>query len=483
MELKSLPLDPMEGFVLSRIQGDTTITDVADLTGLAADAVHNVVTKLVDLGAVAWVSTPDSAAPHSTATTANGPAAGGGIPNASRSENGLYDPAELEEDVELGMERRRTVLGTYYRLSELNHYQLLDVPLDAAKSDIRSAYFALSKMFHPDTLYGKNLGSYKRKMEAVFKQLTEAYEVLGKKRRREEYDSYMALRAHTEAAQSGLAEVEEEAQTLAAETNRPPAPESAPPASPSLPRTRPSVEERRRRAQQLFSKRLAGATGRRNSSGAIPAQPGSTPPDDEARGRRNSDRAAVLRGLASSLKRASDVTGQSDHVEHYLQEAQTAEKANDLLSATKALRFASTLAPEREDIKEDYRRVKAAFAASLAETYEKQAVYEEQHRKWAEAAQSWLRVCEGRPEKIAPLMRAASALLKTGDSSRHKQAKELAETAVRMRPEDVRPRVTLAEVFIAAGMKLNAKRELDMAAKLDSKDEMVKNLLREVRRL
>src|SRR6185295_71786 len=93
----------------------------------------------------------------------------------------LYDPAELEEDVELDFERRRLVLDTFYRLDIIDYYALLGVSRDADKKVIRSAYFDLSKTFHPDTLFRKRLGGYKHKMEVVFRKLTEAYETLSKK--------------------------------------------------------------------------------------------------------------------------------------------------------------------------------------------------------------------------------------------------------------------------------------------------------------
>jgi hypothetical protein len=36
-------------------------------------------------------------------------------------------------------------------------------------------------------------------------------------------------------------------------------------------------------------------------------------------------------------------------------------------------------------------------------------------------------------------------------------------------------------VLLAAGMRLNARRELEKAVKLDPQNEMIKNLLREAR--
>ena len=79
----------------------------------------------------------------------------------------------------------------------------------------------------------------------------------------------------------------------------------------------------------------------------------------------------------------------------------------------------------------------------------------------------------------SPSRRLAQALLKA-DGDLHR-ARKYAESAVELEPSDVANRTVLARVFLAAGMKLNAKRELEKAVKLDPKDEMVKNLLREVR--
>ncbi|HJL20961.1 MAG TPA: tetratricopeptide repeat protein, partial [Polyangiaceae bacterium LLY-WYZ-15_(1-7)] len=60
-------------------------------------------------------------------------------------------------------------------------------------------------------------------------------------------------------------------------------------------------------------------------------------------------------------------------------------------------------------------------------------------------------------------------------------AKDLAQRAVELAPKSLPARILLGRIFIAAGMKANAKRELEEAAKLDPKDEIVKNLLRELK--
>jgi hypothetical protein len=471
-------------------------------------------------------------------------------PDAPRQ---LYDPTELEEPgVDLDSDRRREILDTFYRLDHLDHYQLFGLERDADKKDIREAYFRLSKLFHPDTLYGKRLGSYKVKMEAVFRRLTDAYEVLGKAKKRERYDDYLRAKDLSEQVRRGLAEGETRAARLEREAteaiveavvdpgatsdeiprpNTPPGPASrpasVPPSSPSSPSSasspgapRPSTasaprpasapptvsepftpptkeprppsvppgparptstatpraplddEAKRQLARDLLQRRLKGATGRPATPPAPSPAPPSPPPEA-------ADKDALLRGLASSLRQAARVTAGGDRAERQLQDARVAEQRGDLVAAVNSLRLATSLAPEREDIAHELDRVRHLLAKQLAETYERQARYEEENGEHAAAARSWMKVAEGRPERYVYPMYAAQAFLKA--NAELKLAKDLAERAAQLAPDVARARAVLAEVFLRAGMKANAKRELDAAAKLDPEADFVKHLRRELK--
>lgn len=158
--------------------------------------------------------------------------------------------------------------------------------------------------------------------------------------------------------------------------------------------------------------------------------------------------------------------------------AKRAEKEGNLADAANSWRTALSLAPDRRDLKQEYDRVNAVLAGELASTYEEQAKYEQRHGKWAEAALSWAHVVEGRPDDPVPARRAAECLMEAkGDL--HKAA-ELAKKAVELAPEHIGCMRTLAKVYIAAGLGLNAKRVLQRAAELDPDDEIVENLLREL---
>ncbi|MFW6067828.1 MAG: tetratricopeptide repeat protein, partial [Myxococcota bacterium] len=242
---------------------------------------------------------------------------------------------------------------------------------------------------------------------------------------------------------------------------------------------RPSSDSVRR---QLFARRLAAATGRRSTVPPGPEGPSagsdrpSVPPTVGAPA---ADRRALLRSLAQSIKQAEGATGGTGQVQRSLAEARRAEAEGDLVEAANALRLALALAPDDPEVQEEYDRVHQRLARGLAETYAKQARYEEETGKWHAAALSWTRVAEGRPGQAEPYRRAAQALLQAEGDLR--QARDFAQKAVDLEPGDVRNRAVLGRVYMTAGMKANARRELEQAAVLDPGNQMVKNLLRELK--
>ena len=102
---------------------------------------------------------------------------------------------EGDEGVDLAQEHRTYVLEVYPRLATLSHYELLGVARDADKKTIKRAYFHLAAIVHPDRHFGKKLGSFKPKMEALFARLSEAYETLADAERRARYDKTVSATA------------------------------------------------------------------------------------------------------------------------------------------------------------------------------------------------------------------------------------------------------------------------------------------------
>lgn len=73
------------------------------------------------------------------------------------------------------------------KFESLNHYQRLNVEVAADPSEIKSAYYSLSKIYHPDVV-----GSGASQVDN-FRLITESYDLLSDPKRRAEYDRKMNL--------------------------------------------------------------------------------------------------------------------------------------------------------------------------------------------------------------------------------------------------------------------------------------------------
>jgi curved DNA-binding protein CbpA len=102
------------------------------------------------------------------------------------------DAAVLEQ-VELDPDRKQEILARERTLESHNHYQVLGLEPGAEIQQIKEAYYELSRRFHPDRFYAKNLGSFRARVERIFRRIHDAYSVLSDD---EKHSAY--LRAHPE---------------------------------------------------------------------------------------------------------------------------------------------------------------------------------------------------------------------------------------------------------------------------------------------
>ena len=76
-------------------------------------------------------------------------------------------------------------------IDELDYYQLLETRPDSTASELKQAYYALSRRFHPDA-NRRQAPDVRAAAERVAKRLTEAWSVLRDPRRRKAYDQHLA---------------------------------------------------------------------------------------------------------------------------------------------------------------------------------------------------------------------------------------------------------------------------------------------------
>ena len=79
-------------------------------------------------------------------------------------------------------------------LGELDYYQLLHLESDAKPSDIKRAYHATSRAFHPDSNRFQK-PDVRRAVDEIAKRVSEAYSILRNPRRRKAYDQQVAVKA------------------------------------------------------------------------------------------------------------------------------------------------------------------------------------------------------------------------------------------------------------------------------------------------
>jgi tetratricopeptide (TPR) repeat protein len=159
-------------------------------------------------------------------------------------------------------------------------------------------------------------------------------------------------------------------------------------------------------------------------------------------------------------------------------QAETALAAGDLVAAANAFRIAANLAKSDAELENRATEARKKADAMLSETYTKQAHYEETHDQWTEAARSWARVCKASPDDANAHERAAHAIFKTGGDL-HDGAR-FGQRACELEPQNPYFRLTLANCYSAAGLVLNARRELDTAAQLAPHDGTIQSMIRRV---
>lgn len=101
----------------------------------------------------------------------------------------------------------------------------------------------------------------------------------------------------------------------------------------------------------------------------------------------------------------------------------------------------------------------------------------ETEKNWTEAFKHYARASSLDPRNPGYVERAARALLYVGDI---KEAKRLAERAVELKPDDANAHATLGHAFLLGGLERNAKREFELALKLDPKHEFARAKIRKL---
>jgi curved DNA-binding protein CbpA len=428
-------------------------------------------------------------------------------PRISDGPSGEESAQADDEEVSLAPEERQEVTDLHGRLEELDYYALLGVDPAADVKTVKRAYFKAAAKFHPDRHFRKKLGPFKIKMETIFSSLTLAHDTLSDRARRAEYDAYMQAQIRSRGIEDLLADsiaevrrVEEDVErqvrmsalsgpggTPPTETvavgptgdpstaklgepppGKPATDEWSPPKAAKSPS--PVVDAAARR--DALARRLLG--GRR-----VPTVSSAPAPQASAQPRPKQTPTEAMDALRRRFEERV-LQAKAAQARAYVEKAKEALARGDPVAAANSLRVANNLAPQDAEIDRLSQEAQAKANVIVGQTYTQQAEYEEKNGRWAQAARSWTRVCGALANDVRAHERAANAILKaSGDLH---QAAALGRRACELQPGSPGARVTLASVYLAAGLTLNARRELDTAAQLAPHDDTIREMIRQSNR-
>lgn len=183
---RSCSLTPAEGFLLSRIDGHTPWKVLREIGAISPEQVDRYLERwakegIIEIGG-AELGEPDHA-PRGA--------------DAARAERSRIDPG-----LDLSPELQERILEFESSLDR-PYYDLLGVDRSADAKEIKRAYFRLSKEFHPDRYFRRNIGEFAGRLDRIFKSLCEAYELLSDPATRAEIERSLGPPPPQEGAYSG----------------------------------------------------------------------------------------------------------------------------------------------------------------------------------------------------------------------------------------------------------------------------------------
>jgi curved DNA-binding protein CbpA len=426
-----LALSPQEGFLLSRIDGATPVSLLRTIGGIPAADVDRCLARWVREGIVVLAATaapyppkapspPPSASAESRPVEAPAPEPpAADSPPAAPTPAAAVDESLLDPTLEISLELQRQVLEFETGLDRPYHV-ILGIPPDADAKAVKKAYFALSRVYHPDRYFRRNLGPFARRIDGIFKRILEAYELL----------SDPMVRAELQ-------------RSLAAQ---PAAPAAAPPGPPPVAEPEPAAEPAETGIDpRVLEERVAAAR--------------------EAR-KRLSSRLSLLSGHRRALEeRRRKAKG-------FFETGMAAFRAERWLEAAGSVRLALAFDPWNEVFKESFVDVQRKAHEERAKALIKEADAAADLREWREVLRLLEEALTFRPFDAELHHRAGKlAWQAAGD---HRKAKEYVAAACELDPGKAVYRRTLGLIYKEAGLKANARRELEAALRLAPGDREIR---------
>jgi curved DNA-binding protein CbpA len=191
IDLTKAGLSVEEGFIASRIDGRTTVKDIAIIIGKSKEETEKILKRLSRAGVIVLSQEAQEIEEEKDPSGEYG--------------RYIFPPSLMMEEGDLDSETRKKIIWVHDHLDKWTFYELLQANRKADAKDLKKAYFERSKEWHPDRFRKPNLGSFKRMIEDIFKKIQEAHNTLSDPKARETYDEENILMLDEDAISEMLA--------------------------------------------------------------------------------------------------------------------------------------------------------------------------------------------------------------------------------------------------------------------------------------
>jgi curved DNA-binding protein CbpA len=177
---------PAESFLLSRLDKPTKLEELVSLSGLPEPDAHRVIYGLALSGLVKREYWQNAFRTEAAKTNVEQPdvSAEPIIPTSESPERESRWTSVSDEDADLQEFLQRLSKAT-------NYYEVIELPSTAKQTEIKDAYYALARRYHPDRFHLKSGTRLHAEISSAFARITQAYETLTDPNARSAYDHSM----------------------------------------------------------------------------------------------------------------------------------------------------------------------------------------------------------------------------------------------------------------------------------------------------
>lgn len=203
-------LSAEEAFLLSRIDSEISFGDLLSLCPWPEDHGLKIIEDLLKKSCLEIVGQNASHTPPKDET------------KEVKEENSPKKTAKKNSAIKLGAEDRKEIqqrlqddrldnvhraidekfrfelLVRFYGLKKGNAFEILNLKVTATDHDVKQSYVSLSRQFHPDRFFRKELGEYKAISQKVFSSIQKAYDEVKNLHDREAYLRKLKTESRTE---------------------------------------------------------------------------------------------------------------------------------------------------------------------------------------------------------------------------------------------------------------------------------------------